>query len=197
MPWASIAAAAPPHLLVAAVEGGEVAEVGGALQGRRARLDLLRLDPGRLQLVEQPLQGARRSGAGRRSAAAAPAARAARAIATATARSRWAAESSAPGGAPAAVATVRKRAAEGHRRAAQQGAGTAAELALEGEDVVDGRHDQDRVALERRRRSSRRTTPARPELGGPWISFSGTRPSLGTAPASSGGRPPRPRKLGD
>src|SRR4029077_7912682 len=42
------AAAAPTHLLVAAVEGGEVAEVGGALQGRGAGLDRFRLDPRRL-----------------------------------------------------------------------------------------------------------------------------------------------------
>ena len=179
-----VAAAAPAsHLLVAAVEGGEVAEVGGALERRGARLDLVGLDPRRLQLVEQPLQRARRSRARPAERRSGPRPPRRDSIATAIARRRWAAESSAPAARPAAVATVRKRApkviAEPPSRAP-----VGAELALEVEDVVDGRHDEDRVALEGGPETRAGRSPRCPSWGVRGSVFSGTRPSLGTAPAS-------------
>ena len=166
-------AAALARLGVAGEEGGEVAEVGGALEGRRrsprprcgptpaacsssSRRSKARAKPGRA--------AERRSGPSRPRRRARPRPRSPAAAA--------AGESSAPGGAPPRGRDGAEERPEGHRRAAQRRA-LRAELALEGEDVVDGGHDQDRVALERSRRSGAGSRPARPEFGGPWISFSG------------------------
>ena len=52
-----------PRLLVAREQGGEVAQVGGALQRPGSGLDRLGPQPGRLQLVEQALEGDREAGA--------------------------------------------------------------------------------------------------------------------------------------
>ena len=87
---------------------------------RRAGRSKARAKPGR--------RAERRSGPSRSRA---------RSIATVTARSRWAGESSAPGGDPAAVATARKRAPK-VVTVPPSAAPARAELALEGEDVVDG-----------------------------------------------------------
>jgi len=103
----------PPRALprpgVAGEEGRDVAEVGRALQRAGARLDRVGVDPGGLQLVEQTREGAweagTRGGAPQRSQPPRLLGRP-----TATTRSRCAFESSAPGGTPAAVATVRNSA---------------------------------------------------------------------------------------
>ena len=76
-----------------------------------------------------------------------PRARRRSAIAAEIAPRRWAGVSSAPGGAPAAVGDGVEEAAEGHHRGAEDRA-LLAELALEAVDVVDGRDDQHRIALQ-------------------------------------------------
>jgi hypothetical protein len=140
------AAGLTAHLLVAAVEGGDVGEVGRALQRRRARLDLLRLHARCLQLAEQALQSAGKARAPRRSLQrpqppALPGDR--HRDGPQPLRGR---EVGARGGARHRRDGAEET-AEGHHRAAQLRA-AAAELALESEDVVDGRHDQNRVAIE-------------------------------------------------
>ena len=189
------AAGPPPHLLVAAVEGGEVAEVGGAFEGRGARPRPPPARPRPPAARRSAAPARRRSAGGRRSGAAGRAGRGAPRIATAIARSRCAAESSAPGGAPAAVATVRNSAPKviaappSRAPSAQSSRSNQKTSSTVGTTRIGSRS---RVAA-----NSRRTSPARPELGGPWISFRGTRPSLRTAPAPPGGHLAPPRKLGE
>ena len=56
------------QLGVAGEQGREVAEVGRALEGPGHRFDVCRLEPGRLQLVEQTLKRERKAGLGGRAA---------------------------------------------------------------------------------------------------------------------------------
>ena len=164
-------AAALAGLGVAGEEGGEVAEVGGALEGRGAGRDRVGLDPGRLQLVEQPLEGARRSPAARQSAAAARAGRGwprprprspavaapPRARPPAAPRPRWRRCGTGPRrSSPPRPAPTPRRRARARRRRRRRG------WARPGPDRCS------RAAVNRRR-----TRPARPEFGGPWIRFSG------------------------
>ena len=140
------AAAALPDLAVAPVEGGDVAEVGGALEGGGARLDLLGLDPRRLQLVEQaPERGGEAGTAG-------GAAQGAEALAAGLDRDRD--RPPALGGGelgsgrrPARRGDGAEEGAEGHHRAAEDGA-PRDQLALAVEDVVGGGEDEDGVAVE-------------------------------------------------
>ena len=179
-------AAALAGRLVAGEEGGDVGEVGGALERAGARLDLARADPGRLQLVEQAGEGGGEAGPRRPSGAAARAAAAAP-------RPRPRRSAGAAGGEDGAGRAARgggdlaEEGAEGEHRAAQRGA-RPAELALEGEDVVDGRQDQHRVALERVEIAA--PDDARPaRVRGSEDQLQRHPPRLWTAAARSPGRP--------
>ena len=163
-------AAVLADLGVAGKEGGDVAEVGRSLQGRGTGLDGVGADSGRLQLVQQAVEGAgeagreaeRPNGPRRRSRAA---------TATSIARSRCAGESSAPGGRPPAVATVRNSAPKviaappSAAPPAQSSRSKAKTSSTLGTTRIGSRS---KAATNRRR-----TRPARPELGGPWIRLSG------------------------
>ncbi len=182
----------PAHLGVGAEEGGDVAEVGGALEGAGAGLDRLGVDTGRLQLVEQPYEGAGEAGPrGRSSQRAEP-----RQPSIDRDRDRPQPLGGGELGArrhPARGGDGAEQRPEGHRRAAQRRP-RRAELALEGEDVVDGGHDQNRIALERGHE------PAPDESGTTRVRgsvdqlqrHSGKRPSIGPASgAPESGRRPR------
>ncbi len=164
-------------------QGGDVAQVGRALERRGAGLDRPRLDPGALQLVEQSLQ---RRGEAR------PA--------------RRAPERSEPLGPrgdrghraqPLCRGQGRRRrragrgrdraeqGTEGDRVGAQRGAGAAEPRSKEKTSSRVGTTRTGSLPSSARRRA--RTSPRLPELGGPWIRFSGTDP-----PYARPRRTPRP-----
>ena len=133
---------------VAGEQGGQVAEVGGALQRPGAGLDVGGVQPGPLQLVEQALEARRRSPVAAAERRSGPRSR--RRSATATATPAGAGPRSAS--APAARRRPSPRRERGRRRSSPTRRARAplrAELALEAEDVVDGGHDEHRLALER------------------------------------------------
>ena len=143
---------AHPKLVAQLGVGGEqrrqVAEVGGGLERLRPRLQRRRLEAGGLQLVEQPLEGDREArpggGAPQRSQPAVPRRDPGRDGGEALCRRQLA-----PGRRPARPGDLAEQVGEGQRRAAERRA-VGAEAALEAEDVVEGRQDQHRIAVERR-----------------------------------------------
>ena len=146
MPWASTRPSCVAHLCVAGEEGGDVAEVGGALQRRGLGLDAAGSSPAALELVEQPLEGAGEAG---------PAGGAAQRPELAAPRSDRRPRSPAAagpgqlgaGGAPAAVATVRKRPPKVITEPPSSAPSSQSSRSKR-VDVVDGGDDEQRVALE-------------------------------------------------
>ena len=136
------------HPRVAGEEGGDVAHIGRPLERARRRFDVRRLEARTLQLVEQACQ--RRgeagvpAGAAQRTHPFPPVVRGSRDGAEPLRRRED------PAGRRAAAGCHRvEQAVEGHHVGAEDGP-VCAELPLEGVDVVAGRDDEDRVALEHR-----------------------------------------------
>ena len=134
------------HPRVAGEEGGDVAKVGRALERAGSRFHVRRLETRALQLVEQPLEGEWEAGpqgrAAQRPQLRAPLGHRGGDGAEALRRGQERARGGAPrrGHGP-------EQAAEGHHVGSEHRP-VRAELLLEGIDVVEGRHDEDRIAIE-------------------------------------------------